>query len=70
MNMTRDEWNEYSRLMSADDIEAVRYFLKRLEEKKGEKNVSTSILPGIGCADGCTDHGHNMDDRNRDRTQA
>lgn len=53
MNMTLDEWNEYCRIMASDDLDAMRVYVRMLEEKHGRKDSLSSAGRSDGsCSDG------------------
>lgn len=61
MNMTLDEWNEYCRIMASDDLDAMRVYIKMLEEKHGRKDS----LSSAGCSDGSRSNGSCLGDHDR-----
>lgn len=61
MNMTLDEWNEYCRIMASDDLDAMRVYIKILEEKHGRKDS----LSSAGRSDGGCGNGRGLGDHDR-----
>lgn len=68
MDMTRDEWNEYCRIMALDDLDAMRVYLRILEEKKNDRKNSLLASRSI---DGCCGDGSCLGDHdgNKETTE-